>query len=304
MESPDEAVRISGRGQRNPPCPPFGKGGMGGFWLSSSAALLMWLGPAVGATALAQEKAVIDVPDLIVRAGEAPDLRVQVRSAGLFGQGIGGEVVSVRAGKWEGSVLTGEGGWGRVVLPRLSEGIHEISAVLASTRRYSAEPATGVVGSWPPRRPWAVVVLEGAAAWAKREAFPLGPSGLGPPRDGAPDGFRQISSTHAVVLVTWRSRAEVRAWLKEHKFPKIPVIFLPEEAGTGDDSSADLKDWLKARRKEGWKLAVGIAERKEELQVFLDAGLRAVRIGEGGNIPEKARRVPTWKDIRKAVPRD
>jgi hypothetical protein len=278
---------------------------MGGFWLSSSAALLMWLGPAVGATAFAQEKAVIDVPDLIVRTGEAAELRVQVRAAGFFGHGIGGEVVSIRAGKWEGSVLTGEGGWGRLILPRLSEGVHELRASLASTRRYSAQPATGVAASWPPRRPWAVVVLEGAAASARREALPVGSADVGPPRDGAPDGLRHLSSTHAVVMLTRRSersRAEIRIWLKEHKFPNIPVIFLPAEPGTGDDSSADLKDWLKTRRKEGWLLSVGIAQQKEDLQAFLGAGLRAVRIGEGGRIPEKARRVPTWKDVRKAVP--
>ena len=135
------------------------------------------------------------------------------------------------------------------------EGVHEIHAVLASTRRYSAQPATGVAASWPPRRPWAVVVLEGAAASARREALPVGSADVGPPRDGAPDGLRHLSSTHAVVMLTRRSersRAEIRIWLKEHKFPNIPVIFLPAEPGTGDDSSADLKDWLKTRgRKDG-----------------------------------------------------
>ncbi|OGW61127.1 MAG: hypothetical protein A2V83_10510 [Nitrospirae bacterium RBG_16_64_22] len=254
---------------------------------------------------MAQEKAVIEVPDLIVRTGEAPELRLQVRSAGFFGQGIGGEVVSVRAGKWEGSALTGEGGWGRLALPRLPEGVHELRASLASTRRYSARPATGVAAFWPLRRPWAVVVLEGAAAPAKREALPIGSVGVGPPRDGAPDGFRRLSSTHAVVVLTRRSersRAEIRAWLDEHKFPAVPVVFLSGEPGSGEGASADLKAWLAERRKEGRRLSVGIAERREDLHAFLDAGLRAVRIGEGGKIPEKARRVPTWKDVRKEVP--
>jgi phosphatidate phosphatase APP1 len=119
---------------------------------------------------------------------------------------------------------------------------------------------------------------------------------------GAPETLAVLATDYQIVFLTHRSTVlatKTKAWLREQKFPRAPVIFwhpgqeplLPEAYKT--KAIARLKQRFS-------NIVAGIGDRKADADAYLENGLKAYILSPEG-LPDSARRAGAPQDYPKGT---
>lgn len=263
--------------------------------------------------AVAAEKVPVEilVRDALTMPGRPVSLEASVVRKGLLtSMGVGGERVEFLVdGRRIGTALSG--GDGRALIehtPRM-RGRHEITAVLAPNPRVSGPDGQGALWCWERRRP--VLLVDVGAITQTRTPVPLPglPLDFGLlDRQAEPDAAEELKRLaefyYNVIYLArtgpenFQQLREIRTWLEEHHFPGGPAVMLkpgPEDLGARIDGL----------RAEGWdNVKAGIGRTKEFAEALLARRLGVVILADGGKdgeLPRKAHRVKSWKEVRKKL---
>jgi hypothetical protein len=122
-------------------------------------------------------------------------------------------------------------------------------------------------------------------------------------RTGASTALKALSGRYKIVYFSAGANEpslykKLRAWLKQAQLPDGPLLGPPGQVGTGkmDTFTIELIENLKKRFPEP---AVGVIGRVLEAQMVLDAGWKAIVIGDADEVPAGATSIPTWAEFPK-----
>ena len=110
--------------------------------------------------------------------------------------------------------------------------------------------------------------------------------------------YKVVYVMHVPVGIDGFQRsAEVRDWLKRHKFPPGYVLVLPADTNA---LGAKIDEFHAA----GWRtVKVGVGRSKVFVESFIQRRLDAIMVPEPskGEVPRKAKVAKDWKDVRKKL---
>lgn len=203
-----------------------------------------------------------------------------------------------------GIALTGTDGTAVKEIPPLKAGFHRFSARLPDTKRYSAEESQGIVTCWDPKKPIIVVDIDGTVSNTDNSELLFKKKDTDPkPLKDAPEVLRRLSKNYNIIFLTHRNELlldKTRQWLKENKFPTAPVFILglgEDPTTSGDYENEKIEEW----KKEGWNLKIGIGNKANDAEVYLENRMKAIIIGDEDDLPDKTIRVKNWKEIEKII---
>jgi hypothetical protein len=240
-------------------------------------------------------------------------IEATLRSKGILTEGgLGGEPIELLvAGKVVSTAMTGGDGRAFLSYTPKAKGTIPFTVRVGTTPRVAATEAAANLSVWEHRSP--IIAVEMAALIEDTE-------GQGPTvtwsgkevegRRAMPDAAEELGKLtqfyYNVLYVVAKNKAagtndqvnaQVRQWLKDHKFPVGHILVLPadpEAFGTKlDDMHAS-----------GWKaLKIGVGRTKDFAQAFLQRRLDAVMVPEPakGDAPRKAKVAKEWKEVRKKL---
>jgi hypothetical protein len=252
----------------------------------------------------------LSVPDALTVPDRAVQLEGRLTRDNLLTRtGVGGELIEfLVGGKKVGTSMTGGDGRGFFQYTPRMRGNLTLTVRLADSPRVATAEGTATLFSWERRRPILLVevvaLIEDAGAplvplssLAGDKTLPLSPT---PTPDAAAE-LKRLSEFYFNVLYIARSQSEAadsdatRHWLREHRFPPGPIIFVP-------DKEEALKSKIDELRAQGWdNLKAGIGRSKAFAEVLVAERLDVVIVPatERGVLPKKAQLASTWKEVRK-----
>lgn len=251
--------------------------------------------------------------DTLVTPGQPASVEARLYAKGrLSTTGLGGEPLDLIVdGKVVATGMTG--GDGRAVLTyhTKAQGVIPIQARVGGSPRVLPTEGQANLVAWERRNP--IIAIETAALMeTRRGEHPLPDIGLTfesepkPMADAAEELAKLTQFRYRVMYVATVPSAnadglfvlaEIRAWLKLHKFPPGYVVILPP----GESVWGAKIDELHAA---GWKnLKTGISRSKTFAEAFLQRRLQAVVIADlaRADVPRKATVVKNWKEVRKKL---
>ncbi len=255
------------------------------------------------------------VSDTLVVSGETARIEAKLVRSGLLSEtGLGGEKLELLIeGKVVATAMTG--GDGRAFFdyrhPRKGNHTLTVTVRLVPNPRVLASAATGTLAVWERRRP--ILLVELAALFEEPQApllpLPLEIGGYGRPA-AAPDAAEELTRLtkfyYNPVYLAWPGKEpsgsfgstdEIRAWLRDHKFPNGVVMTVRP----GQEALKTVLDELKAQ---GWaSLKSGIGRTRGFAEVLLDHRLEVVIVPEPrrGELPRRVKVAKEWKEVRKKL---
>ncbi|HZT83215.1 MAG TPA: hypothetical protein VFA26_23500 [Gemmataceae bacterium] len=200
--------------------------------------------------------------------------------------------------------------WGA---PAAGKSPHVFTAQLMKRKEQPGkrEARNGSVFVWPADARLLVIDADHALADADAERLAAAPLSEIKPRDGAAAALRGLGKTYRVVYVTADmgrpdQYQKMRLWLRQtwapeqDRFPAGPLLAPAHPLGEADPPiffSGEVERLKKAFPQK----AVGVAARKLEAEIFLDAGWQTFQIGDGGDAPAGATVVPSWAELAKRL---
>lgn len=253
------------------------------------------------------------VKDALMAPGQSATVEVRLTAKGLLSnRGLGGELLElIVEDKVAATGLTGGDGRAFLSLHTKAQGVIPIRVRIGGSPRVSPTEGQANLIVWERRTP--IIAVEVAALMEGRKGeYPLPGIGvtLEPDRKPMPDAADELTKLtqfyYRVMYVATMPltntdgsliNADVRAWLKAHKFPPgYIVVVSPGESVWGAKI-----DELHAA---GWKnLKTGIGRSKAFAEAFLKRRLEAIVISDSatGETLRKAKVAKDWKEVRKKL---
>jgi len=251
--------------------------------------------------------------DTLVMPGQPATVEARLSAKGLMStMGLGGELLElIVSGNVVATGMTGGDGRAFLTYHTKAQGVIPIQVRVGGSPRVLPTEGQANLVAWERRNP--IIAIETAALMEPRRGEqPLPGIGLTveserkPMPDAADELAKLAQFQYRVMYVAtllsanvdgWLATAEIRAWLKLHKFPPGYVVVLPP----GESVWGTKIDELHAA---GWKnLKTGIGRSKAFAEAFLQRRLEAVVISNSatGEVPRKATVAKDWKEVRKKL---
>jgi hypothetical protein len=123
--------------------------------------------------------------------------------------------------------------------------------------------------------------------------------------DGAAASLRTLSSKYKIVYLSAAayqpsSYKKLRTWLRQVQLPDGPLLSPPMPV-VSDNRHGFFIDQIAALRKRFSEPAIGVAGRAVEARIYLNAGWKAVVIGDADALPAGASTVTAWTELPKEL---
>jgi hypothetical protein len=237
-----------------------------------------------------------------------------VRKRLLTSTGLGGEPLElVVDGKAVATGMTGGDGRAFLTYTPKAQAIAPVQVRIGNSPRVDQAEGQANLAVWEKRQPILMIELASLIEEPSPSGMPPRVPAIGgtielerKPMGEAADELGKLTQFYyrVIYVVTMPAgrdgtqvSAEVREWLKAHKFPTGYVMTLPP------DSQA-LGAKIDELHVEGWRtIKVGIGRSKAFAEAFLQRRLEAVIVPEPtkGDMPRKAKVAKDWKEVRKRL---
>ncbi len=275
-----------------------------------SLSLLIAVSPSL-LFAAEKSSATILVKDALAAPGQPTTIEAKLVSRRLMLiAALGGELLElVVDGNVVAKALTG--GDGRALLPYTSkaQGLTPVHVRIVDSPRVEQAEGQSNLAVWEKRQPILMIELSSLFDEPAPSRVPsIGMETESPrkPLPGAADELGKLTQFYYKIMYVvpssvgidgFQRSAEVREWLKKHKFPTGYLLTLP-----ADPNALGAKiDELHAA---GWKtVKVGIGRSKAFAEAFLQRRLEAIMVPEPAksDMPRKAKVAKDWKEVRRKL---
>ena len=221
---------------------------------------------------------------------------------------LGGELLELEVdGKIVARGLTGWDGRAFLNYTPKAQGVAPVKVIIGNSPRVEKAEGQGNLAVWEKRQPILVIELSSL----REQPAPSRVSSVGatieserkPLADAVEELGKLTQFYYRVIYVVegrdgFQRSAEVKEWLKNHKFPTGYVLTLP----VIDTNTMGTKiDELHAA---GWRtVKVGVGRSKGFVEAFLQRRLEVIMVPEPskGDVPRKAKVAKDWKEVRKKL---
>jgi hypothetical protein len=255
--------------------------------------------------------ATILVKDALTTPGQPATVEAKLISKRLMLiAALGGEPLElVVDGKVVATALTGGDGRAFFTYTSKAQGLTSVQIRVGNSVRVDQAEGQANLAVWERRQP--ILMVEMASLLEEPTSNRVPPIGMAieserKPMAEAADELGKLTQFYyrVIYVVTipagmdrFQKSAEVRDWLKSHKFPTGYVLTLPADA----TSLGAMIDELQVA---GWKtIKIGVGRSKAFADAFLQRRLEAIIVPEPtkGDVPRKAKVAKDWKDVRKKL---
>lgn len=258
--------------------------------------------------AVEKSSAAILVRDALTAPGQPATIEAKLISKRLMLiAALGGEPLElVVDGKVVATALTGGDGRAFFTYTPKAQGLAPVQVRVGNSPRVDQAEGKANLAVWEKRQP--VLVIEVSSLIEERIPSRVPPIGIPleserKPMPEAADELGKLTQFYYRVMYVvvgrdgFQTSAEVRDWLKKHKFPTGYVMPLPADTHTLGTKIDEL-------HAAGWKtVKIGIGRSKSFAEAFLQRRLNAIIVPEPtkGEAPRKAKVAKDWKDVRKKI---
>ena len=255
--------------------------------------------------------AAILVKDALTSPNQPATIEAKLTSKGfLTSNPLGGEPLElVVEGKVVSTAMTGGDGKAFLTYTPKAQGLVPIQVRVRNSPRVSSTEGQANLAIWEKRQPILMIELSSLVEEPMPSRVPsigMVPESERKPMLEATEELGKLTQFYyrVIYVVTWPLRAdrfqaiaEVRDWLKTHKFPTGYVLTLPPDTNAIGTKIDEL-------HADGWKtVKTGIGRSKAFADAFLQRRLQAVIVPEPmkGDVPRKAKTAKDWKEVRKKL---
>ncbi|MBX3348022.1 MAG: hypothetical protein KF747_04690 [Nitrospira sp.] len=256
-----------------------------------------------------KSSAAIFVKDTLTTPGQPATVEAKLVSKHLvLIAALGGEPLElVVDGKVVAEALTGWDGRAFLTFTPKAQGLVSVQVRVGKSPRVDQAEGQGNLVVWEKRQPILVIELSSLREQPAPSRVPPVGATIESERKPLADAVEELGKLtqfyYRVIYVVegrdgFQRSAEVREWLKNHKFPTGYVLTLP----VIDTNTMGTKiDELHAA---GWRtVKVGVGRSKGFAEAFLQRRLEAIMVPEPskGDVPRKAKVAKDWKEVRKKL---
>ncbi len=258
-----------------------------------------------------KSSAAILVRDTLTAPGQPAKVEAKLISKRLMLiAALGGELLELLVDeKVVATAMTGGDGRAFFTYTPKAQGLAPVKVRVGNSPRVDQAEGQANLAVWERRQP--ILVIELSSLIEEPIPSRVSPIGIAleserKPMAEALDELEKLTQFYYRVIYVvsspvgvdgFQKSAEVRDWLKRHKFPTGYVLTLP-----ADTNALGAKiDELHAA---GWKtVKIGIGRSKAFVEAFLQRRLEAIIVPEPtkGDVPRKAKVAKDWKDVRRKL---
>jgi hypothetical protein len=255
--------------------------------------------------------ATIFVKDALTSPNRPATIEARLIGKGLLtSTGLGGEPLELLVDeKVVATAMTGGDGKAFLTYTSKAQGVVPIQVRVGKSPRVDPAEGQANLAVWENRQPILMIELSSLMEPSTPSRVPaIGPSleSARTPMSGAADELEKLTRFYYRVIYVvplpagadgFSVGAEVREWIKTHKFSAGYVLPLTIDAKSVGDKIDEFHE-------AGWKtVKIGIGRSKTFAEAFLQRRLDAIMVPEPkkGDVPRKAKVAKDWKDVRKKL---